>query len=434
MQHQRWTGTLPTGVVHLQFSTLGQHTDGGAANGGRGDERWTTTGHLLADAAAQWGDDSAIIDVDRTVTYSQLAADAEKVSSALLRRGVETGDSVAIWAPNSWRWVVFALGAQMAGAAIVPLNTRYRGREVAHIVGATRPKALFVHQGFLDNDYLGMLRSDGIGTSTVPTIVTAGTEAECPWDDFVHEEGADPGVAERLSSLQGSTVSDVMFTSGTTGVPKGVITTHSQNLRAYYDWSRLAGFKAGERYAIVNPFFHAFGYKAGWLTSLMHGLTIYPHRVLSAEPLLEQIERERIQVLPGPPALYATLLASPQMTRRDLSSLRLAITGAASIPPVLIRRLFADFGFERVSTCYGMTECSAVATVSRSDDDIETLTSTSGQRRARRRDRRHDRRGGGGARSVGRGVDPGVQRHAGISRGAGGDRSAHRRCRLAAHG
>ena len=350
-----------------------------AADGGRGDQRWRTTGHLLADAATQWGGRNAIVDVDRTLTYAQLAANAQKVSAALLRRGVATGETVAVWAPNGWRWVVFALGAQMAGAAIVPMNTRYRSREAAHIVRTTRPKALFVHQGFLDNDYLGMLRSEGIGADAVPTIVTAGAESECPWDDFMDEGGADPGVANRLSSLQGSTISDVMFTSGTTGVPKGVITTHSQNLRAYFDWSRFAGFKTAERYAIVNPFFHAFGYKAGWLTSLMHGLTIYPHRVLSAEPLLDQIERERIEVLPGPPALYATMLTSPQMGRRDLSSLRLAITGAASIPPVLIRRLFSDFGFERVSTCYGMTECSAVATVSRSDDDIETLTASSGR-------------------------------------------------------
>ena len=365
--------------MHLQFPALEQRTGDVAATGGRGDERWRTTGHLLSDAATQWGDRTAIVDVDRTLTYSELAADAHKVSAALLRRGVETGDVVAIWAPNSWRWVAFALGAQMAGAAIVPMNTRYRGREASHIMRATRPKALFVHQGFLDNDYLGMLRSEGIGAEMVSTIVTAGDEAECPWDDFVDDGGSDSGVASRLSSLRGSTISDVMFTSGTTGPPKGVITTHSQNLRAYYDWSRFAGFKFAERYAIVNPFFHAFGYKAGWLTSLMHGLTIYPHRVLNAESLLEQIESARIEVLPGPPALYATLLASPQMAHRDLSSLRLAITGAASIPPVLIRRLFSDFGFERVSTCYGMTECSAVATVSRSGDDMETLTTTSGR-------------------------------------------------------
>ena len=365
--------------MDLQSPPLAQRTGDLAVGGGRGDERWETTGHLLSDAATQWGERTAIVDVDRSLTYSQLAADAEKVSAALLQRGVETGDVVAVWAPNSWRWVVFALGAQMAGAAIVPLNTRYRGREVAHILGTTRPKALFVHQGFLDNDYLGMLRSEGIGAETVPTIVTTGADAGLPWGEFVEGGGADPGVARRLSSLQGWTVSDVMFTSGTTGIPKGVITTHAQNLRGYYDWSRLAGFKSAERYAIVNPFFHAFGYKAGWLVSLMHGLTIYPHRVLNADSLLEQIEDARIQVLPGPPALYATLLASPQMAQRDLSSLRLAITGAASIPPVLIRRLFSDFGFERVSTCYGMTECAAVATVSRSDDKIEILTTTSGR-------------------------------------------------------
>ena len=160
MQHR---GGRHCGVhlVHLQFPALEQRTDDVAATGGRGDERWRTTGHLLSDAATQWGDRTAIVDVDRTLTYSELAADAQKVSAALLRRGVEAGEVVAIWAPNSWRWVVFALGAQMAGAAIVPMNTRYRGREASHIMGATRPKALFVHQGFLDNDYMGMLRSEG---------------------------------------------------------------------------------------------------------------------------------------------------------------------------------------------------------------------------------------------------------------------------------
>ena len=143
VQHPRWTSLPPKRPRASTVSALLQHTDGGAADGGRGDERWRTTGHLLADAAGRWGERNAIVDVDRTLTYAQLAADAETVSSALLRRGVETGDAVAIWAPNSWRWVVFALGAQMAGAAIVPLNTRYRAREASHIVGTTRPKSPF---------------------------------------------------------------------------------------------------------------------------------------------------------------------------------------------------------------------------------------------------------------------------------------------------
>jgi acyl-CoA synthetase (AMP-forming)/AMP-acid ligase II len=239
---------------------------------------------------------------------------------------------------------------------------------------------LLVDQGFLGNDYLGMLRSEDLGADSAWATVTLGDDGgDASWDQFLAEGESDADVDGRLSSLSGSALSDVMFTSGTTGPPKGVLTTHAQNLRAYYDWSRLAGFEAGERYAIVNPFFHAFGYKAGWLTSLMHGLTIYPHRVLDAAALLDQVERERIQVLPGPPALYATLLTDPLLAQRDLSSLRLAITGAASIPPILIRRLFADFGFARVTTCYGMTESTAVATVSRLDDDPEMLATTSGR-------------------------------------------------------
>jgi acyl-CoA synthetase (AMP-forming)/AMP-acid ligase II len=350
----------------------------------RGDLRWKTTGHVLRDGAQQHGDRLAVVDVDRTLRYADLAAEARAVTAALLRLGVQTGDAVSIWAPNCWRWVAFALGAQMAGAAIVPLNTRYKGLEAAYILGRTRPKVLLVEQGFLGNDYLGMLRSEWEGHVAPPVYILSGEdpggeEGSLTWPEFVCEQADEADVDERFDRLDGSLLSDIMFTSGTTGRPKGVLTTHSQNLRAYYDWSRIVGFLPGDRYAIVNPFFHAFGYKAGWLSALMHGMTIYPHRTLEGTRLLDQVERERIQVLPGPPALYATLLAEPQLDQRDLSSLRVAVTGAASIPPVLIRRLFSVMQFERVSTCYGMTEGSAVATASRSDDDIETLCATSGR-------------------------------------------------------
>jgi acyl-CoA synthetase (AMP-forming)/AMP-acid ligase II len=325
-----------------------------------------------------------VVDVDRSLRYADLAAEARAVAAALLRLDVKAGDTVSIWAPNCWRWIAFALGAQTAGAAIVPLNTRYKGLEAAYILGRARPKVLMVEQGFLGNDYLGMLRSECDGSVASPACVVTGGqsgrhEGSLTWEEFLSEREDDALVGERFDSLDGSLLSDIMFTSGTTGRPKGVLTTHSQNLRAYYDWSRIVGLQPGDRYAIVNPFFHAFGYKAGWLSALMHGMTIYPHRTLDGRRLLDQVEREQIQVLPGPPALYAALLAEPELARRDLSSLRVAVTGAASIPPVLIRRLFSDLRFERVSTCYGMTEGSAVATASRCDDDVETLCATSGR-------------------------------------------------------
>jgi acyl-CoA synthetase (AMP-forming)/AMP-acid ligase II len=324
------------------------------------------------------------VEADRTVSYSELETVVRQVAGALLRRGVQLGDTVSLWAPNSWQWIAFALGAQMTGAAIVPINTRYKGLEATYILESTRPKALLVGQGFLGQDYLGMLRSAWGGSGEMPVCVVPGdhgaeADGAVEWHEFLAGGADDSEVEAALSMLDGSAISDIMFTSGTTGRPKGVLTRHSQNLRAYYDWSRLVGFEAGERYAIVNPFFHAFGYKAGWLSAFMHGMTVYPHRTLDAPSLLDQVECERIQVLPGPPTLYASLLADPDRSRRDLSSLRLAVTGAASIPPILIRRLFCDLGFERVSTCYGMTEGSAVATCTRAEDDAEIVATTSGR-------------------------------------------------------
>jgi acyl-CoA synthetase (AMP-forming)/AMP-acid ligase II len=324
------------------------------------------------------------VDIDRTLSYRELEDQTRMVANAMIAWGVEIGDKVAIWAPNGWHWIAFALGAHMAGAAIVPLNTRYRGREASHILGSSQPRVLLVAQDFLGNDYLGMLASEGGGAETLAHTVTMGdasstVRGSVGWDDFLDRPDNPSAVDLRMASLEGSLLSDVMFTSGTTGLPKGVMTTHAQNLRAYYDWSRLAGFGEGERYVIVNPFFHAFGYKAGWLSAFMHGMTVYPHRVLDAGRLLEQVEREKIGVLPGPPALYTTILDHPDLSMRDLSSLRLAVTGAASIPPVLIRRLFSDLGFQRVVTCYGMTEGSAIATITRAEDDLETLASTSGR-------------------------------------------------------
>ena len=168
-----------------------------------------------------------------------------------------------------------------------------------------------------------------------------------------------------------------MFTSGTTGSPKGVVMTHGQTLRAYLDWCDWADLRAGDRYLIVNPFFHIFGYKAGCLASLMRGATIFPLAVFDPAVVLELVERERITVLPGPPTLYQSLLDHPDRTRRDISSLRVAVTGAADIPVELIRRVREELPFERILTGYGLTEAGTV-TGSRPDDDFEHIATTVG--------------------------------------------------------
>jgi acyl-CoA synthetase (AMP-forming)/AMP-acid ligase II len=157
------------------------------------------------------------------------------------------------------------------------------------------------------------------------------------------------------------------------------MTTHAQNLRAYRDWADVVGLRAGDRYLAVNPFFHAFGYKAGWLASLMTGATLLPHAVFDAEAVLERVPRDRISMLPGAPALYQTILARPDLDRHDLSSLRLAVTGAAAIPVSLVVEMRERLGFENVITGYGLTEACGIATMCRHDDDPETIATTSGR-------------------------------------------------------
>ena len=173
-------------------------------------------------------------------------------------------------------------------------------------------------------------------------------------------------------------ISDVLFTSGTTGAPKGVMMTHGQTLRQFSDWCDFADLREQDRYLIVNPFFHMFGYKSGWLACLMRGAVVYPMPVFDVDRVLEMVEAEQITVFPGPPTVYQTILDHPSRADRDLSSLRVAVTGAADIPVELIRRLHEELPFERICTGYGLTEA-GTCTGTRSGDDYETIATTVGR-------------------------------------------------------
>jgi acyl-CoA synthetase (AMP-forming)/AMP-acid ligase II len=155
--------------------------------------------------------------------------------------------------------------------------------------------------------------------------------------------------------------------------------THGQTLRAYDAWADVVGLREGDRYLIVNPFFHAFGYKAGLVASLLKGATIVPHAVFDPATVLARVPEERITMLPGPPALYQTILNSPELSKHDISSLRLAVTGAAAIPVELILRMRKELTFENIVTGYGLTEACGIATMCRHDDDPETIAKTSGR-------------------------------------------------------
>ena len=177
----------------------------------------------------------------------------------------------------------------------------------------------------------------------------------------------------RAAAVSGDDLCHIMFTSGTTGLPKGAMLIHSAICRGFKSWCEVIGLRAGDRYLIVNPYFHAFGLNSGILACLMTGATNIPHAVFDVPAVMDRVPEERISMLPGPPAIYQTILNHPDLDSFDMSSLRLAVTGAAAIPVEMILQMRARLGFETIVTGYGLTEASGIATMCRHDDDPETI-------------------------------------------------------------
>ncbi len=348
----------------------------------RSEVTWPTIPAMVRHSAGRFGDACAVVDGTRRVDFATLRGMVDDAARALMASGIERGDRVALWAPNSLEWIVAALGVTTAGGVLVPVNTRFRGAEAAFVLARSSARVLFTVRGFLGTDYPALLTSVGIDLPALEETILLSGDVDgrsVRWDEFLTcgRSVTELELDVRLESIAADDPSDVVFTSGTTGNPKGVVMTHSQTLRAYLDWCDWADLRPRDRYLIVNPFFHIFGYKAGCLACLMRGATIFPLPSFDPAVVLELVEREQISVLPGPPTIYLSLLDHPDRAGRDLSSLRVAVTGAAEIPVELIRRVRQELPFERILTGYGLTEAGTV-TGSRPDDDFEHTATTVG--------------------------------------------------------
>ena len=346
----------------------------------------------VMDSVRRHGAVEAVVEGELRVTYSDLGRRVLAAARAMMAAGVGPGDRVAVWAPNGLGWIVAALGAQCAGAALVPVNTRWKGAEAAYLLAASGASILCTSVGFLDTDTVAMLDAAGTalpdlrrivllpGSSAVGEGRPVGAPPVQRWEQF-EAAGAEVGEAasrERLAAVQPTDTSDILFTSGTTGRPKGVVMTHAQTVRQFWEWCDFAGLQPEDRYLIVNPFFHMFGYKAGWLASLLRGATIYPVSVFDVPTVLALVEREHITVLPGAPTIYRSILDHPDRSSYDLGSLRVAVTGAADIPVALIEQMRAELPFSTILTGYGLTEA-GTCTGSRPDDDATTIATTAGR-------------------------------------------------------
>lgn len=350
----------------------------------RADLEYRTLPALVRASAERFPELDGLVDGELRLTFPQLATRIEEASRAFIAAGLEAGDRVAVWAPNIAEWVLAAFGALGAGGVIVPLNTRFKGPEAEYVLERSGARFLCTVNGFLGTDFVAMLRDAGPVPETLEQIIVLRGDAPVGTLAFVEFlEGASAVAAEiagaRADAIGPDDVSDIIFTSGTTGKPKGAMTTHAQTLRTFDEWANTVGLTEGDRYLVVNPFFHTFGYKAGIVACFLQGATIVPEPVFDVPAVLAHVASECISVLPGPPTLYLSILDHPDRDSYDLSSLRLAVTGAAAVPVEMIRRMREELTFTTIVTAYGLTESTGVVSICRPDDDPETISHSSGR-------------------------------------------------------
>jgi acyl-CoA synthetase (AMP-forming)/AMP-acid ligase II len=341
-----------------------------------------TIPQVLDDAVARFGPREALVDDDRRWTFAELGEDVARAARALVGSGVEVGDRVAVWAPNVAEWVIAALATYTAGGVLVPLNTRFKGPEAEYVLQTSGARMLLTVDGFLGNDYVGMLRSGAAIAGLEEVVLLRGDrEATTPWSAFLERAASvEPAeVASRRDAVSPRDVSDLIFTSGTTGAPKGAMLEHGPSIWAYRTWNGVIGLREQDRYLILNPFFHTFGLKAGILACILSGATIVPHTVFEVPVVLRRVEEERISMLPGPPTVFQTMLDHPDLHRFDVSSLRLTVTGAATVPVEMVRRMRSELPFETIITGYGLTETIGITSCCRPDDDAVTVATTAGR-------------------------------------------------------
>lgn len=348
---------------------------------------------LIRRAAMEYGDQLFIVgEDDRALTFEEFERSVEVAARAFLARGIEMGDRVAIWAPNSTAWIIAACAIEMIGAVMVPINTRFRGGEAGYILAKSRAKLLCTVGCFLDNDYVAMLQQALGGTASdrpvaglpdLQAILLIEADAQhdraLSWTDFLQDVAPRADLLVRERAVSPDTICDILFTSGTTGHPKGAMHVHGQALWMVGIWNRSNDLQRGDRALIVNPFFHSFGYRSGWVSGLLAGMTVYPMAVFDTETMLRQIESQRISVLMGPPTLFYALLDHPGRSEFDLSSLRVGHTGSANVPVDLVVRAREELKFDIFLTSYGLTEATALVSVNYPQDDFETIARTVGR-------------------------------------------------------
>jgi fatty-acyl-CoA synthase len=332
--------------------------------------RYTTDNHGGAEAVV-------VQEPHRRETYDAFLAAAERLAQALMATGVELGDRVGLLAPHRYEWLVLQYATALVGAILVPVNPQSTGSEVRHILRNAGVRVL-LHAATLRNTdaaaLVGAVRRD------CPDLRRT-IDIDAEWCDLERRASRVPAaeLARREAAVKPGDPTVILYTSGTTGSPKGVTLSHHSILNNAFAVGQWLGYTAADRVCVPVPFFHCFGMVLGSLACTSHGACIVvPDAAQQPLSVLEAIHHERCTSVYGVPTMYVRQLAHPRFGDFDLSSLRAGIMGGAACPADLVGRVMVDMGIAGLTIAYGMTETSPISIQTRPGEPVDVHATTVG--------------------------------------------------------
>lgn len=351
----------------------------------------TTLDGFLDRCATEFPDRPLVLTDDRTLTYAETAAWSRRLADGLAALGVRRGDRVGMVMANHLEFAPLKFAIARAGAVAVPFNYLYRTGELAYVLGQSRCTVLITMTGFAGLDYPSMLDEiapgwEGGSPAALPdlrAVVQLPTTLPArPGVRTVEDLGAlgdaHPGASDGARA-EPDDLGDILYTSVTTGSPKGVMVTHDAVQRTGYASALTRAFEDGRRILFSLPCYHMFGYVEGLLAAMVVGGAIVPRTSFSPADYLAGIERHRATEILCVPTMTVALLEHPDRSGHDLSSVFAILSGAAPAPVWLWEKVRAELGITEITTGYGMTECGGAMTMSLPEDPLERHSSTVGR-------------------------------------------------------
>jgi fatty-acyl-CoA synthase len=359
-----------------------------------------TIGDLLDRQAHEYGDNDAVVYVDRglRLNYRQYCEVVNRAAKGFIRLGVKKGDNVAMWATNYPEWLFTQMGTAKMGAVLVTVNPSYRTSELEYLLRQSDTTTLVLIRGYRDADYVAMVNE------LVPELVTSKpgelTAARFPYLKrviYVGQGPTPPGMLAwdellalgdavsdaELQAAQAATdpddVINIQYTSGTTGFPKGAMLTHRNIIGDAYLVTECLKLTPQDRLCAPVPFYHCFGCVMANLGCLTHGATLVPIESFDPKQVLEAVQAERCTALYGVPTMFIAELNHPDFAKYDLSSLRTGIMAGSPCPIEVMRAAVNRMNLREITIAYGQTESSPVSTQTRTDDPLERRVATVGR-------------------------------------------------------